>query len=287
MSGCYLIIQQSGYEDRVFPVGSDRLIIGRGKDAGLQLPNVSVSRRHLQLAQQGSRWVVVDLESNNGTLLSREPLRPGVAYPLSTEDTLQIGIFKLIVLIAVGRSVPVWRGQFVHQLPGYIPPSSAPETAATFGLDRATLVRMAESEHRLETGRICQIGEAGRHWVPGDRVLTLGRNNQIPVFGLLVAARAAQISWDDRSHVIESLSWWTTVRLNGQPLAGLAPLSPGSHIRIGRSAFRYEVPPSDRLELLKARSAPVREHVQIPASRPPPPPPQLLEEDEPTEELVR
>ena len=76
------------------------------------------------------------------------------------------------------------------------------------------------------------------------------------------------------------------MKVNGASITGLTPLSNGTRIRVGRTVFRYEVPHSERLELLKARSTARRETVQIPTSRPNVPPPQMLEEDEPTEEIT-
>ena len=289
MQTCFFIVQQRGYQDRAYAIEDDDLIIGRGNNAQLRLPNVSVSRRHLQLARQRDRYVVVDLGSNNGVTLNGKPLQKGRPHPLQPKDSLQVGIFKLTFLIQSGRSVPVWKGQFINQLARYRPTTTEPQTAATFGLDKGTLLRMAESEHRLESARLVQLGDAARTWTPGDREVLLGRNNQIPVIGLLVAAKAARVYWNDRHHIIEALSWWTTVKVNGDAISGSVPLRSGSRIRIGRSVFRYEEPPSERLEALKGRQTARRETVQIPTSpirRPASPPPEVLEDDDTTEEIT-
>lgn len=61
----------------------DIVIIGRSSDAGISVPDRSMSRRHAQLVREGGEWLIEDLGSRNGTLLDgkrvngRQLLRSG------------------------------------------------------------------------------------------------------------------------------------------------------------------------------------------------------------------
>lgn len=56
-----------------------------------------VSREHLQIKLDGSRVVVVDNRSSNGTRLNGEPLKPHEPYPVRPGDTLVLGAMELQV----------------------------------------------------------------------------------------------------------------------------------------------------------------------------------------------
>ena len=70
-----------------------RVVIGRSKDADIQVEDPNVSRRHAEVRQEGAAYWVVDLDSTNGTeingrRLKRAKLRPG--------DTITVGSTELV-----------------------------------------------------------------------------------------------------------------------------------------------------------------------------------------------
>ena len=70
-----------------------RAVIGRSKDADIQVSDPNVSRRHAEVRQEGAAYWVVDLDSTNGTeingrRLKRAKLRPG--------DTITVGSTELV-----------------------------------------------------------------------------------------------------------------------------------------------------------------------------------------------
>jgi hypothetical protein len=69
---------------------------GRHPDSDIFLDDVTVSRRHAEVARQGSEYVVRDVGSLNGTYVNRERIESDT--PLVSGDELQIGRFKLIFL---------------------------------------------------------------------------------------------------------------------------------------------------------------------------------------------
>jgi hypothetical protein len=70
-----------------------RVVIGRSRDADIQVADANVSRRHAEVRQEGAAYWVVDLDSTNGTevngrRLKRAKLRPG--------DKITVGATELV-----------------------------------------------------------------------------------------------------------------------------------------------------------------------------------------------
>src|SRR5947209_2848281 len=57
-----------------YPLGDAPLVIGRGEDCGLALPEHTVSRRHALVARAGDGFQVTDLGSTNGTAVNHAPV---------------------------------------------------------------------------------------------------------------------------------------------------------------------------------------------------------------------
>jgi hypothetical protein len=54
------------WEGKRHEVGKRRVVIGRSKDADVQVTDPNVSRRHAELRQEGATYWLVDLDSTNG-----------------------------------------------------------------------------------------------------------------------------------------------------------------------------------------------------------------------------
>ncbi len=73
--------------------------VGRHPKSDIFLDDVTVSRRHAEVSQQGDGFRVRDVSSLNGTYLNRERIEDS---PLVGGDELQIGKFRLVFLIEGG-----------------------------------------------------------------------------------------------------------------------------------------------------------------------------------------
>ena len=71
---------------------------GRHPESDIFLDDVTVSRRHAEIARDGDQYVVRDVGSLNGTYLNRERIEDQAR--LNNGDELQIGRFKLVFLTA-------------------------------------------------------------------------------------------------------------------------------------------------------------------------------------------
>ena len=106
-----LVIQQKGKPPRSYELLRHTTIIGRGKDCGLILPDISVSRHHAQVVEDEEGFTIQDLGSQNGTSVNATRVS---TQRLETGDVIQIGKFVLV----------------------YRPsPKKAEEVRATHGLD--------------------------------------------------------------------------------------------------------------------------------------------------------
>lgn len=68
-----------------------RMLVGRSHTCDLRLMGAQVSGVHAELLWDGSRWVVHDLGSRNGTLVDDQPLAPQLRYPLGLGMQLVFG----------------------------------------------------------------------------------------------------------------------------------------------------------------------------------------------------
>jgi transcriptional regulator with GAF, ATPase, and Fis domain len=98
----YLLVFERDLSTRVFQLPANgEVIIGRGGDAALQLQDNSVSRRHASITQRDGRAQLVDLDSQNGTLVNRE--RVDKSRSLLSGDTIVIGAVALVYHSSVSR----------------------------------------------------------------------------------------------------------------------------------------------------------------------------------------
>jgi pSer/pThr/pTyr-binding forkhead associated (FHA) protein len=76
-------------------VSERRVVLGRSKDADLQVADPNVSRRHAELRQEGATYWLVDLDSTNGVevkgkRVKRLKLEDGTRFTIgSTEITFK------------------------------------------------------------------------------------------------------------------------------------------------------------------------------------------------------
>ncbi len=77
-----------GSKRRPYPLSKDALSIGRLDSCDVVLSDAGVSRRHAEVRREGDEWVVVDLNSTNGTVVNGRPVR---RHRLAQGDRIEVG----------------------------------------------------------------------------------------------------------------------------------------------------------------------------------------------------
>lgn len=98
----YLLVFERDLSTRVYQLPANgQVIIGRGGESSLQLQDSSVSRRHARITQVDGRAQLVDLDSQNGTLVNRE--RVHEPRHLVSGDTIAVGAVTIVYHSSIAR----------------------------------------------------------------------------------------------------------------------------------------------------------------------------------------
>lgn len=86
-------------------IESDEFLIGRGAECDLILPERQVSRVHVRIAHEDSKYYVHDLDSKNGTHLNGVQVKGSA--PLRDGDEIQIALCVKLLFIGTDATVPL------------------------------------------------------------------------------------------------------------------------------------------------------------------------------------
>jgi type VI secretion system protein ImpI len=81
---------ECAYEQEIVRIGRQDT-----NEVKLEDPRRIVSGRHAEIRQKADQFLLIDMESKNGTRLNGEPVIAGKEYPLGPEDQIGIGDFSL------------------------------------------------------------------------------------------------------------------------------------------------------------------------------------------------
>jgi hypothetical protein len=96
IKGPALVVRAGGgLAGEVFSAVGERTTVGRSPDCDVFLDDVTVSRRHATLIHDGSRFLLEDQSSLNGTFLNRRRIETA---ELADGDEVQIGKYRLTFL---------------------------------------------------------------------------------------------------------------------------------------------------------------------------------------------
>ena len=88
-----VVLDTDGKRKETISITHDPIVIGRLSTSDVVLADSNVSRRHAELRRDGSRWVIVDLGSTNGTMVNGKLARE---QTLKDGDRLAFGTSELI-----------------------------------------------------------------------------------------------------------------------------------------------------------------------------------------------
>lgn len=88
-----VVLDETGKRKETISITRDPVVIGRLSTNDVVLADSNVSRRHAELRKDGSRWMLVDLGSTNGTLVNGKLAKE---HPLSHGDRMSFGTSELV-----------------------------------------------------------------------------------------------------------------------------------------------------------------------------------------------
>jgi len=221
---------------RVFDITTERVLVGRGDDVDLLLPNISVSRHHAQLIVGQSGVAIEDLNSSNGTLINGK--RVSTRTALTSGDEISMGKFTL-VFMGNGPEDRFYDGRYLEYMVKYEP--SAPRFEdSTFAMSPDQLRKLQEDVHTMRNAKLVLAKNKSRYWHPEDRPLTFGGGGMVEVEAMFSSGVLAEIVWDGARHVVTKKAYLTKILVNDEPVSSRV-LRRGDRVRIGSTTFIYEL----------------------------------------------
>ncbi len=238
MPSLVVISQVDGY--RVFEISKQRIVIGRGEDADLMLPNISVSRHHAEVFITDGRARIKDLDSSNGTVLNGKRIDES---ELGSGDEIVLGKFHLAYM-GDGAEDRFFKGRYLEYMLKYDATPSRGGDDSTFSISPEELRKKQLIDHRMRSAKLVLNKNPSQFWFPEDRGLTLGGGGMISVEGMFTGGVVAEITWNGKAHVLHKRARLLKVLVNEQPNSEHA-LQSGDRVRVGDTNFRYEVASMD------------------------------------------
>jgi ABC-type multidrug transport system ATPase subunit len=223
-----------------FEITKERIILGRdaGAEVQVEAPTQVVSRRHAEISRRGDgRYVVTDLQSFNGTLVSGQRIsQPTV---LKNGDTVQLSIggpvLRFVDPGAVSSTAPVLN---VQQSASVDQPSTSLKQSSNVGenlqrtiVSRAAVANLAwagnKERARAQLVYQCPFDERGK--------LSVGRaqDNDIQLDAFLISNHHARFMNTAQGVVVFDTGSTNGVYLNGARVAGWRPVTRDDIIQIG------------------------------------------------------
>lgn len=231
-----LIVCNKELGHTMFALVNGIMTIGRGSEAELSLPNVSVSREHARIHIDGDTVQIEDLESRNKTIINGEAITKAT---LKSGDEILLGKY-LLIFLNDDRSNQFFRGRYTGYMKTYEPRGNFNEDS-TFAISPAQMLRMQREQTMIRNAKVVSIVNPSKFWHPEDRTLTFGGDGMIPVEGWLHSGVVADLTWDGQNHVVHKLARLAKVLVNDKPITSQA-LKDGDRFRIGSTRLRYESP---------------------------------------------
>ena len=219
-----LLFIRRGEEVLRVALGAGPLVIGRGEQCDVTLPDPAISRRAVQVQLRGERAVAIDL-SGKGLALT------GVSLPTSGEHLLDDG-----AELALGE----FRARFRHA-----PPQTGGRT-----VERVTSEAPEPGPLRPRPARLTALS-SGRSIPLGDARVVVGNGPgaALTLDDPLVSRDHFEIVVRRGCHVVRDLESTNGTRLEGMRV-GEAELVSGARLRVGATELRYDVDAADAGEAL-------------------------------------
>ena len=163
-----LIIKLQNQQDQRFEIEKPEILIGRGDECDLVLPNISVSREHATIRLNEGGAEIIDTKSENGISVNNQKVSQ---QQLNSRDEILVGTFSLIYL-GDKQEDKFYRGRAIIYFPPYDPRHSNPNQDITFKLSAKEAKALLKEKTLLNNG--CILDDRGRKLFPESNSMTFG-----------------------------------------------------------------------------------------------------------------
>ncbi len=101
-----LIVYEGELEGQRYVIDQDRVIIGRGSDCNIVLPERQASRHHAQVERDDGGYLLRDLGSKNGTCVNGQEVRDK-PHRLKDGDEIQIALCVKLGFVGADATLPL------------------------------------------------------------------------------------------------------------------------------------------------------------------------------------
>jgi len=100
-----LIVQSGPLSGQRWTIPQEGLVLGRGEDCDVAIPDRQISRHHLRVFRREGSPYLKDMGSKNGTWVNGQPVEGEVQ--LSDGDIIQVALVLQVVFVASDSTVPL------------------------------------------------------------------------------------------------------------------------------------------------------------------------------------
>ena len=182
------------------------LVIGRGKECGLQIKDKEISRNHLKLIRKGDKVWAEDLNSTNGSRLDGELIPANLQVPVSPGQEIQFG----------SVSLKVEKQESSSQDDFEVDPTKVGQIIP------AVQVEANYSDFVLKFRK----GEGAWQELPlkmGENIIGRLIDSELYLDDHKISRRHAQITVSESTVIIQDLGSTNGTQVNGQPLSPRRP----------------------------------------------------------------
>jgi len=101
-----LVVYEGKLEGQRWIIDQERIVIGRGSDCDIVLPERQASRQHVQIERDADGYLLRDLGSKNGTFVSGREVRDE-PYRLKDGDEIQIALCVKMGFVGADATLPL------------------------------------------------------------------------------------------------------------------------------------------------------------------------------------
>lgn len=111
-----LIVHEGEQAGQRYTIRNNEVIIGRGGECDIVLPERQVSREHIRIFREDDSYFLEDLESKNGTWVNAKQVKPGGIVPLRDGDEIQIALAVKLTYVGSEATAPLLLEELPHTL---------------------------------------------------------------------------------------------------------------------------------------------------------------------------